>query len=78
MKNKSMKTKNQFLIPFLVSLFLIFGSSCMVIHPQHRSRTMVIHEHHSGKIPPGQMKKMTGEKSAKHYAPGHAKKHKNK
>ncbi|WP_432714375.1 quinol oxidase subunit 4 [Pedobacter sp.] len=28
----------------------------------------------SGKIPPGQAKKRTGAKSAKHYAPGHQKK----
>ncbi|RAJ10427.1 hypothetical protein LX64_00029 [Chitinophaga skermanii] len=29
----------------------------------------------SGKVPPGQMKKRTGSKSAKPYAPGQQKKH---
>lgn len=29
----------------------------------------------SGKVPPGQAKKMTGSKSAKKYAPGQRKKH---
>jgi hypothetical protein len=73
-----MKTKNQFLILFLVSLFLIFGTSCTVIRPQHHhpSGTVIIHSNPSGKIPPGQMKKATGAKSAKQYAPGQAKKHK--
>jgi hypothetical protein len=38
---------------------------------------VIVHPNPSGKVPPGQMKKMTGEKSAKHYAPGQKKKHKN-
>ncbi|WP_307295324.1 hypothetical protein [Flavobacterium sp. SORGH_AS_0622] len=32
------------------------------------------HIHTSGKVPPGQAKKMTGDKSAKAYAPGQQKK----
>ncbi|BBE17355.1 hypothetical protein AQPE_1505 [Aquipluma nitroreducens] len=42
----------------------------------HPSRTVIIRTNPNGKVPPGHMKKMTGEKSAKHYAPGHKKKHK--
>ena len=34
-----------------------------------------IHHSSSGKVPPGQAKKMTGSKSAKAYAPGQQKKH---
>ncbi len=34
------------------------------------------HHHHHHHIPPGQIKKMTGEQSAKHHAPGHHKHHK--
>jgi len=33
-----------------------------------------VHVHHSKRIPPGHAKKMTGEKSAKKYSPGHQKK----
>lgn len=82
-----MKTKNQILILFLISAFLILGTSCTIVRPgyYHPSRTVIIHTNPSGKVPPGQMKKMTGEKSAKNYAPGQqkkykeqAKKHKNK
>lgn len=74
-----MKTQNQLLILFILALFLVFGSSCKVIRPQQHprpSRTVIIHSNPNGKIPPGQMKKATGAKSAKHYAPGQAKKHK--
>jgi len=82
-----MKTKNQILILFLISAFLILGTSCTIVRPgyHHPSRTVIIHTNPNGKIPPGQMKKMTGAKSAKEYAPGQqkkyngkAKKHKNK
>ncbi len=73
-----MKTKNQILILFLISAFLILGTSCTMVRPGYHqpSRTVVVHTEHNGKVPPGQMKKMTGEKSAKHYAPGQNKKHK--
>ncbi|MDP2338072.1 MAG: hypothetical protein Q8N05_16825 [Bacteroidota bacterium] len=73
-----MKTKKHLLILLLLSVFLIFGTGCTIIHPQHRSRGVIIHSNPSGRIPPGQMKKMTGEKSAKQYAPGQVKKHKRK
>jgi len=71
-----MKTRKQILSFLLVSVFLVFGTGCMVIHPQHRSRGVIIESRPNSKMPPGQMKKMTGEKSAKHYAPGQVKKHK--
>jgi hypothetical protein len=73
-----MKTKNQILILFLISVFLILGTSCTIVSPQynHPSRTVIIKTNPNGKIPPGQMKKMTREKSAKQYAPGQVKKHK--
>jgi len=44
----------------------IFITSCSV----HSSSSSS-----SGKIPPGQAKKMSGSKSAKNHAPGHQKKH---
>ncbi len=47
---------------FLMTAFL---ASCSV----HR-----VHTNGKGDIPPGQMKKITGEKSAKKYAPGQQKK----
>jgi len=73
-----MKTKNQILFLFLVSTFLIIGISCTMVRPGYNypSRTVIIKTNPNGKIPPGQMKKMTGEKSAKKYAPGQNKKHK--
>jgi hypothetical protein len=73
-----MKTKNQILIFFLISAFLILGNSCTIIRPgyHHPSRTVIIQTNPNGKIPPGQMKKATGAKSAKQYAPGQQKKHK--
>jgi len=73
-----MKTKNQILILFLISAFLILGNSCTIIRPgyHHPSRTVIVHTNPNGKIPPGQMKKITGAKSAKQYAPGQQKKHK--
>jgi hypothetical protein len=78
MKGNSMKTKKQFLILFLISAFLVLGTSCMIVRPgyNHPSRTVFIRTNPNGKIPPGQMKKMTGEKSAKKYAPGQVKKQK--
>ena len=53
----------------LVLLFLVLSVvSCSThVHTQHPA--------HSGKkIPPGQAKKMNGDKSAKAYAPGQQKK----
>jgi len=73
-----MKTKNQILILFLISAFLFLGTGCTIVRPQyhHPSRTVIIQTNPNGKIPPGQMKKMTGAKSAKQYAPGQVKKQK--
>jgi hypothetical protein len=73
-----MKTKKHFLILLVLSVFLIFGTGCAVYYPHHHSRGVIINSEPSGRIPPGQMKKMTGEKSAKNYAPGQVKKHKRK
>ena len=73
-----MKAKKQILILFLISAFLILGTSCMVVRPGYNrpSRTVIIQTNRNGKIPPGQMKKITGAKSAKQYAPGQQKKQK--
>jgi hypothetical protein len=73
-----MKTKSHFLILFLLSVFLVFGTGCTIIRPnhQHPSRTVIIKTKADGKIPPGQMKKAPGAKSAKQYAPGQVKKNK--
>ncbi|WP_461533825.1 hypothetical protein [Sinomicrobium sp.] len=55
----------------LMLLLAAFVTSCGVIHRGNGHR---IHTNGKGEIPPGQMKKMTGDKSAKHYAPGQRKK----
>lgn len=59
----------------LVSATILSAGSCTVFvpvsgRPAHRT---AFRSH----VPPGQMKKMTGKKSAKAYAPGHNKKKKN-
>jgi len=72
-----MRTKKQFLIFFTLSAFLLFASGCAVIHPQHRSKTVVVHTN-AKKIPPGHKKKIVGSKSAAPFAPGQVKKHKKK
>ena len=77
MKIKAMKTKKPLLIVFLLSVFLFFGSGCMIIHPQHRSGGAG-HSYSKGKRSPGHAKKMSGEKSAKQFAPSHKKKYKGK
>lgn len=51
------------IILILIALFTLSLSSCYV------------HKHPHGHIPPGQAKKIHGEKSAKRYAPGQQKKH---
>jgi len=48
----------------ITAFLILFISSCSV----HKSSS------NSGKIPPGQAKKMSGSKSAKAYAPGQQKK----
>jgi len=67
-KNKNMKTSKytKAAVIIMVILFVVISViSCSV----HTHRTG------SGKIPPGQAKKMSGSKSAKAYAPGQQKKH---
>ncbi|KIA92691.1 MULTISPECIES: hypothetical protein [unclassified Flavobacterium] len=49
---------------FTIILLTLFVASCSI----HTSSS------NSGKIPPGQAKKMSGSKSAKNYAPGQQKK----
>lgn len=58
-----MKTAQFFKNLFVTCLLLLFVTSCGV----HTSSN-------SGKIPPGQAKKISGDKSAKKYAPGQQKK----
>ena len=50
----------------MVLLFVIVSMLSCTIHHTRSNR--------SGKIPPGQAKKMSGSKSAKAYAPGQQKK----
>jgi len=73
-----MKTKKQFLILLLISVFLILGTSCKItrVGYYHPTRTVILQTNPNSKIPPGKMKKKTGAKSAKQYAPGQQKKHK--
>lgn len=57
---------------FIAAAIFLSAGSCMVIHPvtgRHSPRFVQRQQ-----VPPGQMKKMTGEKSAKAYAPGQQKK----
>ena len=49
-------------------LIMLFSLSLVI------SACTTVHVHHGKRIPPGQAKKMTGEKSAKNYAPGKQKK----
>lgn len=72
-----MKTKKNLLILLLISSFLILETGCTIVRPgyYHPTRTVIIQTNPNGKIPPGQMKKATGAKSAKQYAPGQQKKH---
>ena len=55
-------------ILFLVILVSFSVSNCTVHTKPHHH-----HSHSTKKIPPGQAKKMTGQKSAKSHAPGHNK-----
>ena len=73
-----MKTKRSLLIMLLLAIFILAGTSCRVVTPRyhHPSRTVIIQTNPNAKIPPGKMKKATGAKSAKQYAPGQQKKHK--
>lgn len=62
-----MKTARFFKYLLFSALLALFITSCSV-HTVHNSSSK------SGKIPPGQAKKMSGSKSAKAYAPGQQKK----
>jgi len=60
--------KRYLILILLVALFSFGASSCAVTRvPAHRNGTVP---------PPGQMKKVTGSKSAKQYAPGQQKNNK--
>jgi len=54
---------------FVLALLLVAGSSCY-----HR-KVIIVNNHPGQRLPPGQAKKLTGEKSARAYAPGQQKKH---
>lgn len=71
-----MKTIKHFLPLLVFSLFVLLGTGCRVQSPTYHKRGVIISTHPQGKIPPGQLKKMTGAQSAKAYAPGQNKKHK--
>lgn len=60
--------KNQRIITQITILLFAFTlTNCAVkVGPSHTTVK-------TKKVPPGQAKKMTGEKSAKNYAPGHNK-----
>jgi hypothetical protein len=57
--------KHRLIFFFVLSLFF---SSCLIRHP------ITVVRPAPGNLPPGQAKKLTGEKSAKAYAPGQRKK----
>jgi hypothetical protein len=65
-----MKAKRNLLILLVFSLFLMVGTGCHVHHPRYHKKGMIISTRPNGKVPPGQMKKVTGAQSAKAYAPG--------
>lgn len=58
-----MKTK---LLLILFTMFLCLGLTACTTYVRVKSKP-----HKENKIPPGQVKKVTGSKSAKYYAPGH-------
>lgn len=56
-----------FIAQILILLFSFTFTNCSVnVGPKHSS-------HKTKKVPPGQAKKMSGQKSAKNHAPGHNK-----
>jgi len=63
-----MKTKSILLL--LLATTLTFSSCKTIFIGKHQT----VKTNANGDIPPGQMKKLTGEKSAKDYAPGQQKK----
>ena len=58
-----MKTK---LIIGILTLLLSLGATSCVTYVKAKP-------HHHKELPPGQVKKITGSKSARNYAPGHNK-----
>lgn len=55
-------------------LLILFIASIIISASSCATRIMVKPKPHKVKtIPPGQIKKITGSKSAKYYAPGHNK-----
>lgn len=58
---------SKFTLSLLVILFTLSLSSCSFRTTTHSSN------YKAKRIPPGQAKKINGDKSAKHYAPGHNK-----
>lgn len=73
-----MKIKRNLLVLLLLSVFLIIGTGCKVQQKRTMSKGQIISSPPAYKMPPGQMKKATGAKSAKAYAPGQNKKYKKK
>lgn len=71
-----MKTKNSIFTLILITIFLASATSCRVVFPHRHSKSVIVEPTPSGKVPPGQIKKATGAKSAKAYAPGQNKKRK--
>lgn len=65
---RNMKTSKytKVAVIIMVILFVVISVISCSVHT---------HSHSSGKVPPGQAKKMSGSKSAKAYAPGQQKKH---
>lgn len=70
-----MRISKNILLLLVLSLFILLGSGCRVHrhYPQYHKKGMIITSRPNGKVPPGQVKKMTGDKSAKAYTPGHNK-----
>jgi len=62
-----MSKTQRFIAPIMIALFSIILTNCSVkVGPSHSTAK-------AKPLPPGQAKKITGEKSAKNYAPGHNK-----
>ena len=61
---------NYFKMKKILIFLALFTFICIV----EISCTSTVHINSSGKVPPGQEKKMTGSQSAKPYAPGQQKK----
>lgn len=67
-----MKKNLRFTLLIIAAAVLLTAGSCTVFYPVGvRPAHRVVVKNH---VPPGQMKKITGEKSAKSYAPGQQKK----